>query len=101
LRGQRATVSPEALEERLLEIARPIRQTQRAAPALVEATILALCAVEYLSLQRLADLLNRNPTRLRTRYLKPLLRTGRLALRYPDKPNHRHQAYRTVAQGDP
>jgi ATP-dependent DNA helicase RecG len=80
----------------LEDIAEPVRCKQRAARDLVELTITALCAVEYLSLQRLADLLQRNPTGLRNRYINPLVRAGRLTLRYPDKPNHSQQAYRTV-----
>lgn len=87
-------------KHRLLAIAEPVRSKRRAAPDLVERTILELCASDYLSLHELSELLRRNATGLHTRYLNPLLHAGYLALRFPDKPNHSQQAYRTVEQDD-
>ncbi|MGN8199867.1 ATP-binding protein [Salinisphaera sp. RV14] len=86
-------------ESHLEDIAKPVRRKQRAAREVVESTIVALCSVDYLSLQRLAELLQRNPISLRNRYINPLVRAGRLMLRYPDKPNHSQQAYRTTDGG--
>ena len=60
-------------------------------------TILALCEVEFLSLQQLATLLGRSSTeKLRENYVGPLVSEGRLALRYPEAARHSEQAYRTV-----
>jgi ATP-dependent DNA helicase RecG len=81
---------------RLFEIAEPVRSKRRAAPDLVKRTILALCARDYLSVHQLSELLDRNATGLHTRYINPLLHEGYLVLRFPDKPNHSQQAYRTV-----
>jgi ATP-dependent DNA helicase RecG len=86
----------QAVEKQLIEIAEPVRCRQRAARELVEATIVELCVLDYFSLQRLAELLRRHPIGLRDHYINPLVRAGRLTLRYPDKPNHSQQAYRTV-----
>jgi len=90
----------DSLERALIQTAAPVRLKHRASPALVETTILAMCALDEMSVQRLSALLGRNAAGLRSRYLHPLVRAGRLALRYPDKPSHAQQAYRTVEQED-
>lgn len=88
-------MSPE-LHQRLKRIAEPVGGSGRAPPELMEATILALCAHEFLSLHELAALLKRHPNGLRIRHINKLVRAGKLRLRYPDKPNHSQQGYRTV-----
>ncbi|MDR1497538.1 MAG: hypothetical protein LBS59_03885, partial [Puniceicoccales bacterium] len=82
---------------RLLETARPVRDTQRANPAMVRATIQRLCTDHYLGLSTLADLLDRKPHRLRHSYLTPMVKEGLLLRRYPTDPNHPQQAYRTAS----
>lgn len=58
--------------------------------------ILQLCEQYYLTATHLAELMDRNPTSLRSRFLTPMVRSGLLELRYPDKPNRPDQAYRTA-----
>jgi hypothetical protein len=43
----------------------------------------------------LADLLNRSQKTLRQSYVLRMVREGALEQRYPETPNHPHQAYRT------
>ncbi len=55
--------------------------------------ILSLCEGYYLTLQVLAQLVNRTPDALRQYYLKHLVDQGRLGLAFPTAPTHPQQAY--------
>ena len=81
-------------EAALLQIAENVRNKGKVSKPLMEITILALCASDWLSLKMLAHLLNRTPDSLRNHYITPMLSDGRLQARMPDKPNHPNQAYR-------
>lgn len=61
----------------------------------LEDLILEMCAVRDFSSEELSRLLDRNPVWLLRSYLSPLIAQGRLAYRYPDKPNRPDQKYRT------
>lgn len=80
----------------LLEIAAPVRSAGAAPKALVQRTLLQLCAGRFLSLRELSILLQRKPDTLRDRYITALVRSGALELRHPGKPNHPDQAYRAT-----
>ncbi|MDY0273851.1 MAG: hypothetical protein RBR42_00235 [Desulfomicrobium sp.] len=56
-------------------------------------TLLALCKDNYLTLQVLAELVDRNPDFLRTSYLVPLLRNKKITMAFPTTPTHEKQAY--------
>jgi predicted HTH transcriptional regulator len=77
----------------LLTIAAPARNHQRLQPDDMEKIILELCRDRWLTRNQLAELLDRNPDGLRSRFLTPMVAHGRLRLRYPDKPNRVDQAY--------
>lgn len=77
----------------LHSIAEGVRSQKRAKPELVRAAIIALCAVEPLSLAELAQLLGRAPASLQNHYLTPMLKEGALRLLYPSHPNHPQQRY--------
>jgi hypothetical protein len=62
--------------------------------------ILKLCLGCYLTKTQLAELLDRNADHLYHRYLKPLVSSGKLRLKYPESRSRPGQAYRTVAQED-
>lgn len=81
-------------ENHLLQLATPVRDKGKVPKELMETTILALCAEEWLSLRTLARLLNRESDSLRNHYISAMLRDGRLQARVPGKPNHPNQAYR-------
>jgi len=79
--------------EELRDIARPIAESKKAPKTDVEAVILALCDSRSLRLEELEQLLQRSADSLRKRYLQPLVKSRKLRLKYPTKPNHPQQAY--------
>ena len=58
--------------------------------------ILELCQGRYLSAAEIAAALDRNHKNLRWRHINPLVKEGLLELRYPDRPSHKDQGYRTT-----
>jgi len=78
------------------QIAQSVREKKRLEPAKVEAVILELCRNRFLTIQELADILKRNPKYISDAYLKNLVQTNRLELKFPASPQHPAQAYRTV-----
>lgn len=85
------------LDDELRRIAAPVRDRERVKPEVMKRTILALCARDFLTAQQLGKLLDRSSLKsLQSKFLSSLVRAGQLILRYPDKPNHPDQAYRTA-----
>ncbi|MEY3867206.1 MAG: hypothetical protein RLZZ338_1097 [Cyanobacteriota bacterium] len=80
----------------LLEIANPVREKKRVNPKLMRDTILKLCSERYLTVKRLAELLNRSSETIRTHFINPMWLEKLLELKYPDEPTHPQQAYRTL-----
>jgi hypothetical protein len=81
----------------LHKIAEPIRSLRKAPRERVEATILRLCEEGFLTLDELAELLDRRKDSLRNHYVNPMLEDGRIEARYKNIRNHPRQGYRTVA----
>ncbi len=81
-------------ERHLLQLAEAVREKSKVPKTQMEATILALCGEDWLSLRELAQLVNRTPDTLRNHYVNAMLLDGRLQARVPSKPNHPNQAYR-------
>lgn len=89
--------TPEGIAPDLWLLAEPVRQSQRAKPERVQAMIAALCAERYLTVQQLAQLLGRRSAeKLHENHLSVMVKQGRLALRFPETPNHPEQAYRAA-----
>ena len=89
-------------EQRLLQIALPIRQGGKKIPRkTMETVILNLCAVDWLPLQTLARLLDRKSDYLRNHFIAPMLKDGRLELKIPETPRHPKQAYRKTPPPNP
>ncbi len=80
----------------LREIAESVRSQRKTPRNIVEATILRLCEEEFLTLEDLADLLNRTRDTLRNHYINPMLDDGRLEAKYKNVRTHPCQGYRTV-----
>ena len=80
----------------LREIAEPVRSQRKTPKNIVEVTILHLCEEEFLTLEDLADLLNRTKDTLRNHYINPMLDDGRLEAKYKNIRTHPRQGYRTV-----
>ncbi|MBS3784873.1 MAG: putative DNA binding domain-containing protein [Anaerolineae bacterium] len=79
---------PESLRRNIESMGQRSRDTSR-----IESVILQLCAFRPWSLTELAVITGRNRHYLRHRYLKSLIRSGRLQRKYPDEPNRPDQAY--------
>jgi len=85
--------SPVHLE--LLNIAKKVRETKGAPKSEVEYTILKLCNNRYLTVQEIAQLLNRESSTIRTHYINGMVRNDYLKIRYPSR-SHPKQAYTTI-----
>ena len=82
--------------EKLLNIAKPVREKRRVNKEIVRNTILQLCAEDFLTLRTLADLLKRDSDSIRNHYLRSMLKEGLLTLQFPDSPNHPQQRYKAL-----
>lgn len=69
---------------------------QRSTPADVADLIVAVCGIREWTAEELAQLLGRHPRYVRQNYLRPLMRTGRIAMTRPEVPNDPEQAYRAI-----
>ena len=75
---------------------KPARAKERLAPEAMKALILAMCTERWLSAKEIAEVLNRDPQKIQTRFLTMLVRESLLELRHPGVPNRPDQAYRTL-----
>ncbi len=60
-----------------------------------------LCSGQWRSGAWLAQLLSYKPGNLANRHLGPMVKEGTLERRFPDKPNHPEQAYRSIPTPPP
>jgi len=86
------------IRDLLLVIAEPVRSWGKSPHIEVELVIIALCEGRYLTLKALAEALNRSDEFLRKEYLNPMVKAKKLEIRFPTKPNHPDQAYRSTGQ---
>lgn len=85
-----------AIDAELAALAAPVASRGRVPIEEMRQTIVRLCTGRHLSADRLGHVLNRNPVRLRTHFLTPMVRDGLLRLRFPESPNRPDQAYTTA-----
>lgn len=88
-------VIAEDYQIKLLEIANLPRQKRRLKPQKLKEVILRLCKDQYVTLNVLGKIVDRNPDGLRQRYIKSLIRDKQLKMAFPATPNHERQAYIT------
>lgn len=81
------------LRQRLEKLAAVPREKKKMGREAFEEVVLAVCEGHYLTLQALAELLNRQPASLRNSYLSPMVRDKALTLAFPTTPTHERQAY--------
>ena len=93
--NEQASIHPAAthFSEKMRTIAEPATNSQRLNKSTMKEIIIALCSLQYLSGSDLGELLNRKPTSLQQFYLRDMVNSGELTLRFPDEPNHPKQAY--------
>ncbi|HEX4961566.1 MAG TPA: RNA-binding domain-containing protein [Thermoanaerobaculia bacterium] len=77
----------------LLEAAREVRESKKAASDKMDSTILELCSRSFLTLRELEELTGRGADTLRVHYLSRLAREGKIRLRFPEAIRHPNQAY--------
>lgn len=85
----------EHYDQKLIQLAAPVREKGKANRELVKNTILQVCSEHYLELRALSTLLGRSPETIRTHYVIPMVEQKLLELRYPEQLNHPKQAYKT------
>lgn len=81
------------LRARLEALAAAPRVKKKLDREIFEAAVVAVCEGHYLTLNALAELLNRKPASLRNQYLTPMVRAKTLSLAFPTTPTHERQAY--------
>ena len=89
-----SSISKEKLDN-FAEIASKSQEKARLTVSDMHSTILELCKEDFLTLNVLAQLLNRNADTLRKHHLTVLVEKGQLELAYPDHLRHKKQAYKT------
>lgn len=77
----------------LYEIAFLARNKSRLDPDVMYSILLELCDNQYITLNVLAKIVDRNSDSIRQRYIKQLLQENRLKMAFPATPNHERQAY--------
>lgn len=82
----------------LQNIATLVNTSKRANRTMIQQVLLRLCAIQPLSIQRLAELTNRKPRTLQE-HLSKLVNDGYLAYTYPDNLKHKNQAYCITQKG--
>jgi predicted HTH transcriptional regulator len=80
---------------KLLKICALPRNKRRIDTNTMNEILLLLCTNQYITLNVLANLVDRHPNSLRQRYIKTLVDQGDLRLAFPSTPNHQKQAYIT------
>ena len=64
-----------------------------------KSVIFDLCGIRPFAAEELAKILNRNKGWVRTSYLRPKLREGKIEYVNPDHPRQQGQAYRSIEKG--
>ncbi len=93
-RNQTSEPSPPSPEQ-LLTLAELVRSNRKVSRTTMERIILTLCQWQFFTIKELASLLGRSGDFLQASYVTKMVKLGQLELKYPDKPNHPLQAYRT------
>jgi transposase len=79
-------------------IAEPVASKKKVSKEVVVKTIIKLCQDKACTLEELATLLKRSTNVIRKDYLQPMLKAKQLLYKYPTKPNHPEQAYRSAIE---
>ena len=93
-----------SLEQEFPEIPASLWQTiyelgKHTQPEGIKSIIFDLCGIRPFAAEELARILNRNKGWVRTSYLRPMLREGKIEYVNPDHPRQQGQAYRAVKKG--
>jgi hypothetical protein len=89
--------SPHSIKKRLLKIVAPVREQKRLPQKKIQEIIRNLCQVCPLTVVQIAELLQRDPEKIRDRHINPMVKKGELQPRFSE-PNHPQQAYTTNSE---
>lgn len=89
------SLSEEKLQS-LYAIAAESRSKKKIPREAMENILIKLCTDQFIVLQCLAEITQRNPKSLRESYLTVLRKSGKLDLAFPDNPNDMRQAYISI-----
>ena len=62
----------------------------------LQGAVLIICSEQFLTLQTIASILNKDESHVRKTILKPLINDGKIQLKYPNKLTHKNQSYKTT-----
>jgi ATP-dependent DNA helicase RecG len=79
-----------------LQLLKTIKERRKTPKADIEQMILIICRARFVTPKEIAELIDREVNTLRTHYLGRLVGSKKLQLKFPDKPNHKDQAYKTL-----
>ncbi|MDZ7720716.1 MAG: putative DNA binding domain-containing protein [Balneolaceae bacterium] len=79
----------------LKEKAKVPRNKKRVAVETLSSVILDLCREQYITINALSQIVDRNSDGLRQRYIKKLVEKDEMKMAFPSTPNHEKQAYIT------
>jgi ATP-dependent DNA helicase RecG len=86
---------PKNVLEQLRVIASPAILSARLRSDQIRQIVLQLCQEQFLTAAHLGELMKREPSSLRSRFLSPMVKEELLKLRYPHRPNRPDQSYKT------
>ncbi|PAU60681.1 AAA family ATPase [Pseudomonas sp. PIC25] len=84
----------ENFRTRLETMAAEPRRKKKLARERMQQVLTALCREQFMTLNVLARLVERNPDALRQQYLNEMVRHRQIQLAFPSRPTHERQAYR-------
>ncbi|QLB13277.1 AAA family ATPase [Bisgaardia hudsonensis] len=89
-----------AYKQQLYHIATQAREKKRLPPRIMEAIFLNLCNEQFITIQALAEIVDRKADHIRKKYLSTMVKKGQLELAFPTTPTHEKQSYRKVSNED-
>ncbi|MBU3058692.1 AlbA family DNA-binding domain-containing protein [Pseudomonas indica] len=90
----------ENFRTRLETMAAEPRRKKKLARERMQQVLTALCQEQFMTLNVLARLVERNPDALRQQYLNEMVRHRQIQLAFPSRPTHERQAYRAASATD-
>jgi ATP-dependent DNA helicase RecG len=75
-----------------------LRKKTKLSKSKLESAILALCTMDYKSLDEIGSAINKAPKYLKNNIISSLVESKKLERLHPNTPNHPNQAYKTASK---
>lgn len=82
-------------DKKIKDITLKIKDKKRVKPDVLQEIVLEICALDYFTIFEISAILERTENHIRQKIVLPLVSQNKLRLKYPDKPKHFKQAYKT------